>query len=123
MRDSEKASAILHQFKSLGIKVALDNFGNHFSNLAHIKNLISDFIGIGPNFVQTLGKTPGCDETVAGIIAMAHKFGIKTVAKGVETSAQYSWLKGAGCTLVQGSFLGDAMDPQMVRERLRDDSA
>lgn len=123
MRDSEKASAILHQLKSLDIKVALDNFGNHFSNLAHIKNLISDFIGIGPNFVQTLGKTPGCDETVAGIIAMAHKFGIKTVAKGVETSAQYSWLKGAGCTLVQGSFLGDAMDPQMVRERLRDDSA
>lgn len=123
MRDSEKASAILLQLKNMGIKVALDNFGNHFSNLAQIKNLISDFIGVGPSFVQALGKTPGCDETVAATIAMAHKFGIKTVAKGVETSAQYSWLKGAGCTLVQGSFLGGAMDPQMIRERLRGDSA
>lgn len=123
MRDSERASAILHQLKYMGIKVALDNFGSHFSNLAHLKNYISDFISIGPNFVQTLGKTPGCDETVAGIVAMAHKFGIKTIAKGVETSAQYSWLKGAGCSLAQGPFLGDAMDPQVIRERLRDESA
>lgn len=122
MRDSEKASAILQQLRYMGIKVALDNFGSQFSNLSHLKNFISDFICIGPQVVQTLGKTPEGDEALAEIMTMAHKFGIKTIGKGVESAAQYAWLKRAGCSLAQGPFLGEAMDPQVIRERLRNQS-
>lgn len=119
MRDSEKASAILLQLKRMGIKVALDNFANHFSNIAHLKNFISDFICIDPPAVQALGKSAESDEAVAKLVAMADKFGIKAIGKGVETAAQYAWLKHAGCSLLQGPFISEALDPQVIRERLR----
>jgi len=122
MRDSEKASLVLYQLKDLGIKVVLDNFGDHYSNLAYLKNFVSDFIVIGPNFVQSLGKTPGCEATIATTVAMAQKLNIKTIAKGVETPEQYLWLKGSGCHFAQGSFTGGAAEPAVIRDRLREEA-
>ena len=42
------------------------------------------------------------------MINLAHSIDLKVVAEGVETVAQYAFLKGAGCNMVQGYLAGQA---------------
>src|SRR5690606_11310426 len=78
-----------------------------------------DFITIGPHFVHSLDRAPSGGDTVAATIALAQKLGIKTIAKGVETAAQYAALKSWGCDLAQGSFISGTLEPWVMREKLR----
>lgn len=118
MRNSEKASQVLQDLKNMGIQVAMENLGDNYSNLAYLKNFISDFVTIGPNFVQALGQTPPSDEAVAGIISMAQKLAIRTIAKGVSTPEQYLWLKQKGCDFTQGPHTGLPTEAAVIRGKL-----
>lgn len=118
MRNSEKASQVLQDLKNMGIQVAMENLGDNYSNLAYLKNFISDFVTIGPNFVQALGQTPPSDEAVAGIISMAQKLAIRTIAKGVSTPEQYLWLKQKGCDFTQGPYTGLPTEAAVIRGKL-----
>ncbi len=118
MRNSEKASQVLQDLKHMGIQVAMENLGDNYSNLAYLKNFISDFVTIGPNFIQALGQTPPSDEAVAGIISMAQKLAIRTIAKGVSTPEQYLWLKQKGCDFTQGPYTGLPTEAAVIRGKL-----
>jgi len=113
MQNSEKAAIALREIKQAGIKVALENFGSSHSNLAYLKDFVSDFITIGANFLR------GDIDTAADRIAMAHKLGLQTIAKGIDTAAQYAALRNAGCDLAQGNFISGILEPWMMREKLR----
>lgn len=115
MRNSNKASHVLREVKKLGIHAAMENLGDNYSNLAYLKNFVSDFATIGPNFIHALGKTPGSEEAVAGIISLAKKMDIQTIAKGVSTPEQYGWLQKAGCDFAQGTYTGAPMEAAIIR--------
>lgn len=118
MRNSEKTSQVLQELKRLGIQVAMENLGDNYSNLAYLKNFVSDFVSIGPNFIQTLGQAPSTDEAVAGIVNMAQKLAIRTIAKGVSTPEQYLWLKRHGCDFAQGPYTGRPAEAAVIRGKL-----
>ncbi|MCR6650754.1 MAG: EAL domain-containing protein [Cellvibrionaceae bacterium] len=99
----------------MGIHAAMENLGDNYSNLAYLKNFVSDFATIGPNFIHALGKTPGSEEAVAGIISLAKKMDIQTIAKGVSTPEQYGWLQKAGCDFAQGTYTGAPMEAAIIR--------
>ena len=118
MRNSEKTSQVLHELKQLGIQVAMENLGDNYSNLAYLKNFVCDFVSIGPNFIEGLGQTPPSDVTVAGIIAMAKKLAIRTIARGVTTPKQYLWLKQNGCDFAQGPYTGTPAEAAAIRGKI-----
>jgi len=43
---------------------------------------------------------------VDAIVALAAGLGLGTIAEGIETEAQFSFLRAAGCSLFQGPLIG-----------------
>ena len=103
--DAESSQRALGELKELGIRVAVDDFGTGYSSLTYLKRFPVDTLKIDRSFVEGLGGElveRGDRAIVAGIIDLAHAFGMTTVAEGVETSEQLRELKALGCEHAQG---------------------
>ncbi len=106
MQDPDRALAELQRIHDLGVTIALDDFGTGYSSLSYLKRLPLDFLKIDMSFIRNLTTDPGDAAIVQSTIAMAHHFGIRVIAEGVETQEQFDYLAAAGCDLVQGYLLG-----------------
>ena len=103
--DAESSQWALGELKSLGLRVAVDDFGTGYSSLTYLKRFPVDTLKIDRSFVNGLGGSDqqrGDRAIVAGVIDLAHAFGMTTVAEGVETADQLAELKALGCEHAQG---------------------
>ena len=85
-----------------GVKVAIDDFGTGLSSLGYLKRLPIDKLKIDRAFVKDLPGTSEDGAIASAIVSLAQNLGLQIVAEGVETEAQASWLKRAGCEFGQG---------------------
>ncbi len=89
-------------FHNAGIQVSLDDFGTGYSSLSYLGKFAIDYLKIDQSFVANL-RPQGPDLALCeAIILLAHKLGLKVVAEGIETRAQYELLAAAGCDFGQG---------------------
>ncbi len=92
----------LKKLKKLGFKISIDDFGTGYSSLSYLVNLDVDYIKIDMEFVQKMLKDKKIYKLVHSIIDIAHIFGLKTVAEGVETKEQLKELEKLKCDYYQG---------------------
>jgi len=91
----------LRRLSLAGVKVALDDFGTGYSSFLRLQELSIDTLKIDRYFIQSLREED--EETLTSdMIKMAHRFGLKVVAEGVETAFQRAYLKRFGCDALQG---------------------
>jgi len=89
--------------KSLGVATALDDFGTGYSSMSYLRQFPIDTLKIDRSFVRDIGRTSaGNAPLVDAIFAMAKSLGLTTVAEGVETEAQWHYLRSRGADQVQG---------------------
>ena len=96
----------MHQLKQLGVQFALDDFGTGYSSMSYIRRLPLDQLKIDRSFVIDL---PGDSEAKAitkMIVQLADTVAMEVVAEGVETEAQFAYLKAVGCSFFQGYLFG-----------------
>ena len=92
----------MHALKTLGIRLSLDDFGTGYSSLSYLKQLPLDQIKIDQSFVRDVVSDPSDAVLVKTIIDMAKNFRLNVIAEGVETEAQFNFLKENGCMAYQG---------------------
>ncbi|WP_179957823.1 sensor domain-containing protein [Exilibacterium tricleocarpae] len=111
MQDHRYSVEVLEAIKSLGVRVAIDDFGSGYSSLNYLKKFPIDAIKIDQAFVKGLPSQED-KRIIQAIIALAHSLGLKVVAEGVETSLQLECVRALGCEEVQGFLLGKPVPAQ-----------
>jgi diguanylate cyclase (GGDEF)-like protein/PAS domain S-box-containing protein len=121
MQDPEHTRHLLRELRARGFTLAIDDFGTGYSSLAYLKLFAIDRIKIDRGFVQDIETNPNDAVIVAATIGLAHSLGLAVVAEGVETTAQWGFLKEKNGDEAQGYLFARPM-PQVdfcafMRER------
>jgi EAL domain-containing protein (putative c-di-GMP-specific phosphodiesterase class I) len=101
---------VLERLKTLGVQLAVDNFGSGPSVLAYLRMLPVDQLKLDRVLTDGLHDPRGV-VVVQAVVDMAHALGMAAVAEGVETADQVKHLQAVGCDLAQGYFLGRPGEP------------
>ncbi len=114
---SSNVSRALKGLKDLGVATALDDFGTGYCSMSYLRHFSVDTLKIDRSFVRDIGaKNAGNAPLVDAIIAMAKSLGLSTVAEGVETEAQWQYLRLRGADQVQGFLFCRPMPlPELLR--------
>ena len=106
MDDFSRAVSILRKLKSLGVRIAMDDFGSGYSSLSYLHSFPFDKIKIDRSFIGDLEHNHHSMAIVRAIITLGHSLDVPVLAEGVETEAQRSFLTREGCDEVQGYLTG-----------------
>ncbi|WP_301548056.1 bifunctional diguanylate cyclase/phosphodiesterase [Micromonospora sp. C95] len=102
MSDLEVIDQVLTTLRSMGVQLAVDDFGTGFSSLAFLARVTVDELKVDRSFVLQMADSPEAAAIVRSTVGLAHQLGLRVVAEGVETAAQRSALAELGCTAAQG---------------------
>jgi EAL domain-containing protein (putative c-di-GMP-specific phosphodiesterase class I) len=104
MHDPAGAALLMEELKEMGVRIAMDDFGTGYSSLAHLKRFPIDSLKIDRSFISDLPGDSGNVAITDAIIAMARTLHLTVIAEGVETRAQFDFLRRLGCDEVQGFY-------------------
>ncbi len=99
----------LETLREHGLGIAIDDFGTGYSSLQYLRRLPIDVLKIDRAFIRDLEADPAARSLVASIISLAWSLGLRVVAEGVETEAQWSFLRDHGCDEIQGFAVSCAL--------------
>ncbi len=119
LQSMEHSAEVLRRLHALGVRIAIDDFGTGYSSLSLLKHLPVDTLKIDRVFIGNLPEDPDSSAITAGMIALAHRLGLRVVAEGVETEGQLAFLRQHGCDCVQGFLLSAVLPPEEIEHLLR----
>jgi diguanylate cyclase (GGDEF)-like protein/PAS domain S-box-containing protein len=102
MRNLEQSIETLAQLRSVGMQVAIDDFGVGYSSLGQLKRLPASSIKIDRSFISNVPDDASSGSITEAIIAMAKRLKLRVIAEGVETRAQLDFLRANHCDSFQG---------------------
>jgi diguanylate cyclase (GGDEF)-like protein/PAS domain S-box-containing protein len=112
MEREKEALAVLKRLRRIGLHLSIDDFGTGYSSLAHLQRMPLDELKIDKTFIDDIPHMQEDMEITATIIAMAKNLGMIVLAEGVETEAQFQFLKQQGCDFFQGYLISPPLDAQ-----------
>jgi len=116
--DIEKARIAVNSLSTMGIMVAIDDAGTGHNGLASVRRLGASMLKIDKLFVDGVEQDQRAGALVQMFVAMAHEFGMKTVAEGVEDENQLAALRELGVDVVQGFYLCRPLDAEGAAHEL-----
>ncbi len=102
MSELEVIDEVLATLRSMGVQLAVDDFGTGFSSLAFVTRIAVDELKVDRSFVIRMADSPEAAAIVRATVGLAHELGLRVVAEGVETAEQRLALAELGCTAAQG---------------------
>ena len=116
MRQTPDNEAVLRMISSAGLRLALDDFGTGHSSLARLKQMPATTLKIDRSFVRDLPDDDESAALVVAIIQLSRNLGMEPLAEGIETEAQWRFLRDVGCTLGQGFVVSRPVPAHEVEE-------
>ncbi|MEU8167657.1 putative bifunctional diguanylate cyclase/phosphodiesterase [Micromonospora sp. NPDC049004] len=102
MSELEIIDEVLATLRSMGVQLAVDDFGTGFSSLTFLTRIAVDELKVDRSFVIRMADSPEAAAIVRTTVGLAHELGLRVVAEGVETAEQRLALAELGCTSAQG---------------------
>ncbi len=109
----------IKEIKSLGAKVAIDDFGSGYSNFEFILKLEVDYLKIDSSIIKNLDTDIYSNIIAETIVSFCKKLGIKTIAEFVHSETVLDIVKALGIDYSQGFFIGKP-SPTLKNERSKE---
>jgi EAL domain-containing protein (putative c-di-GMP-specific phosphodiesterase class I) len=114
--DAERSVAILTRLKGVGVQLSMDDFGSGFSSLGHLRRFPFDELKIDRPFVGAMLAQKEDFAVVKSAIDIAHNFGWRAVAEGVDPVPVREARREIGCDVAQGHAVSPALGGVAFRE-------
>ena len=103
-----KLAECLREYRELGIKLAIDNYGVDNASLFKLQDMEFDVIKIDRSFIDKICDNRKTYEIVKNMVKMAQDLNIAVIAKGVDNAQQKAILLELSCFYMQGRLFGEA---------------
>lgn len=114
INDIDAAAVTLCKLRTLGVRIALDDFGAGYASLQHLRAFPVDIVKLDRSFVASSLEH---DSTVlSGLIKMAANLGMETVGEGIEEPGQLDMLRALHCRYAQGFLIARPMPSDRLDE-------
>ena len=104
MTDPVAAVNLLSKLKTMGVRLAIDDFGIGYSSLSYLQRFPLDTLKIDRSFTSAMGSGQKEENIIGAIMPLARNLGMDVVAEGVETQEQLVFLKEVECKYAQGFY-------------------
>ncbi|WP_117193680.1 putative bifunctional diguanylate cyclase/phosphodiesterase [Rhizobium terrae] len=121
--DHQRALQTIRHLKSLGVKIAMDDYGTGYSSLSTLMSFPFDKIKIDRTFVDGIGANAQSAAIVRSTLILASSLDIPVLAEGVETDEHIAFLRKEGCMQVQGYLFGKPSPRLGIEHIVNDESA
>lgn len=110
--NTEQVDKFVRVIRKEGFMVAVDDFGNGLSSLSMVKDVSMDTLKIDRSLLSRNCEDEKERIVLESIVNFAHRLKLVTVAEGVETMEQLSFLRTCGCKVIQGYLFAKPMPKQ-----------
>ena len=101
-----QATRFMTILKSMGCRLALDDFGSGISSFGYLKTLPVDYLKIAGHFVADIESDPVDGAMVEAMNHVGHIMRLNTIAEYVENDGILTKLKNMGVDFAQGNGVG-----------------
>jgi diguanylate cyclase (GGDEF)-like protein len=118
IQNPQRTRQSIERLKTLGVTIALDDFGSGFSSIGYLRQFGFDRIKIDRSLVMQIQESDSQREMLQATVALARSLDIPVTAEGIETEEQAITVRLFGCDTLQGYFFGKPMPAEQITERL-----
>jgi diguanylate cyclase (GGDEF)-like protein len=109
----------LRELASIGLRLAVDDFGTGYANLAVLSRLPVTGLKVAGDLVADLdAESSAAAEILRHTIALCHDLGVEVTAEGLETAARERLVSALGCDLGQGYLFARPAPPGEITKLL-----
>ena len=116
--DTDDVLNVLNRLRELGVAVSMDDFGTGYSSLGYLQRFPFNKIKIDQCFIRDIDVHADRQAIFLAVTTLASTLHMKTIAEGVETEAELTCIRAAGCDEVQGYLTGRPMSAGAVMAML-----
>lgn len=106
----DRVREVLDQWRTLGARILLDDFGTGASSLSQLQQLPVDFLKIDRSFINAMNRDDASGLVVRAVLSIAAILHLEVVAEGAETLEQVDALRSMDCQFVQGFYLSRPLE-------------
>ncbi|WP_415972966.1 putative bifunctional diguanylate cyclase/phosphodiesterase [Rhodococcus sp. 077-4] len=106
MTDPVGATQTLSILHSMGVQLAIDDYGTGYSSLAYMERLPVQELKIDRTFIAGMAHNPAHAAIVRSTVELARTLGLSVTAEGVEDEVTMRELRELRCGRAQGYHLG-----------------
>lgn len=104
VEDNVDLDNILREYRKLGLKTAIDDFGAGYSGLNLLADYQPDYIKLDRQLISKIDRDIRKRAIVKGIIQVCRELDVGLIAEGIETASEYRTLRDVGIHLQQGYY-------------------
>ncbi len=104
-KDLPHLKSIFRDYEQRGFTTAIDDFGAGYSGFDLLVEFLPDIIKIDMALLRGIDSSRPRQVIVGGLVKICRELNVRVVAEGVETRAEYDYLRTLGIDLFQGYLL------------------
>lgn len=118
MQNTEDCIQTMNLLRKMGVSLSIDDFGTGYSSFGYLKQFPINYLKIDQSFIRSALKEQSSAAIVRAMIQLAHNFGLKVVAEGVEEESILQLLRTEECDFYQGYFYSKPMSAVDLEENV-----